>query len=99
MGGAILTYVYTLTGEVPSKKNSRIATKSGRNFPSKAYQAWHEAAALQLMIQERPSKPIEKCKSVKMTFYHSDLIRRDTNNQAAGVFDLLVDYKILTDDC
>lgn len=98
MGVAILTYVYTLPGEVPSKKNSRIATRSGRNFPSREYRIWHERAAICLKTQGVPSKPIEKCTSVCMTFYHTDKIRRDTNNQMASVFDLLVDCGVLADD-
>lgn len=94
-----MTYTFTLDGEVPSKKNGRIATRSGRNFPNKAYTEWHEAAALQLAMQKRPAKPLEKCLDVYMIFYHEDFTRRDTNNQMASVFDLLVDCKILADDC
>lgn len=93
-----MTYVYTLQGEVPSKKNGRIVTKSGKNFPSKQHQRWHEDAALSLMTQERPNEPLENCTSVCMTFYHKDEKRRDTNNQMASVFDLLVDCGVLADD-
>lgn len=94
-----MTYTFTLTGEVPSKKNGRIATSSGRNFPSTQYQKWHKAASLQIATQKHPAKPIEKCKAVYMIFYHEDEHRRDTNNQMASVFDLLVDCKVLKDDC
>lgn len=94
-----MTYTFTLTGEVPSKKNGRIATRSGRNFPSERYKDWHTRAALQLRAQERPSEPIKKCEGVYMLFHHKDKKRRDTNNQMASVLDLLVDCKILADDC
>lgn len=98
-GKNTMTYVYTLPGEVPSKKNGRVVDRrSGKNFPSKQYQRWHDDAVLSLMTQERPSEPIEKCTSVCMVFYHADKIRRDTNNQMASVFDLLVDCGVLTDD-
>lgn len=93
-----MIYTYTLTGEVPSKKNGRIATRSGRNFPSQAYVDWHRSASLQVIAQGRPVAPITKCRQVAMRFYHADKHRRDTNNQMASVFDLLVDCRVLADD-
>lgn len=94
-----MQYIFTLRGEVPSKKNSRIATKSGRNYPSKEYQEWHERAAREILTQERPKEPLKKCKRITMCFNHADKKRRDTNNQMASLFDLLVDCKVLKDDC
>lgn len=93
-----MIYKYTLKGEVPAKKNSRITTREGRNYPSKQYLLWHEEAAVQIAIQGRVIKPLSKCKSLTVTFYHTTNARRDTDNQAASIKDLLVDCGILEDD-
>lgn len=93
-----MTYTYTLDGETPSKKNSRINTRSGRSFPSAQYTAWHNAALLQLARQERPSEPIERAVSVVVYFMHSDKRRRDSDNQFSSIMDLFTDARILKDD-
>lgn len=93
-----MRYEYTLPGEVIAKKNSRIMTNGGKNYPSRQYQAWHETAAVELTVQGRPPAPLEKCTSLTVTFYHKTNARRDTDNQAASVKDLLVDCGVLSDD-
>ena len=87
----------TIYGETPSKKNSRITLKNGRTIPSKQYRDWHESAMLQLSAQCQLDKPIEKC-IISMTFYHGDLRRRDSDNGATSVLDLLTDCGIIKDD-
>lgn len=93
-----MKYTYTLTGEVVAKKNSRIMTQGGRNYPSQQYQAWHEMAAVEITMQGRPPSPLEECVSLTVTFYHKSNARRDTDNQASSVKDLLVDCGVLSDD-
>lgn len=104
-----MTYRYELTGEVPAKKNSRVVTNTGRNFPNQQYKDWHDGATAQLMLQtlplggnpDKPSAcrlPLEKCKSLTVTFFHRTRARRDTDNQASSVKDLLVDCGVLQDD-
>ena len=102
---------FQIFGETPSKKNSKIFTK-GRHIPipSKAHQRWHDDAMLQLTGQmsrmprdEIPFGPehpdgIEDPVSVTLTFYHGTLVRRDSDNQAASIMDLLQDAKVLADD-
>lgn len=84
-----------IPGEIPSKKNSRINTRSGRSFPSKQYQQWHSIAALCCA----KIKPIlNKQLEISINFIHGTLRRRDSDNAVSSVLDLLVDMKIIQDD-
>lgn len=83
-----------ITGRCPSKKNSRINTRSGRSFPSAKYTAWHKDASLQLLGQ----KPIQSDFLV-LKFWFPDNRRTDLSNKAESVMDLLVDNGLLEDDC
>jgi Holliday junction resolvase RusA-like endonuclease len=101
---------FQIIGETPGKKNSKIWTRSGKLIPSAKHQKWHTDAMLQLTGQvsrlqkdEWPYGPehpdgIEDPVSVTLTFYHGDQVRRDSDNQAASVMDLLQDAKVLADD-
>ena len=96
---------FQITGETPSKKNSRIFLKNGRNIPSKRYQEWHKIAKneiySQAILQAKDSFstiPIEKEVAINLTFYHGDLRRRDSDNGTSSVLDLLTDCGILKDD-
>lgn len=92
---------FQILGETPSKKNSKIWTRSGKLIPSKAHQVWKSDALIQLNPQkamEGPAEPIEEPVSITLTFYHGDQIRRDSDNQAASIMDLLQDAKVLADD-
>lgn len=102
---------FQIIGETPSKKNSKIFTK-GRHIPipSKAHQKWHDDAMLQLtgQLSRLPKEEvpfgfghpdgIEDPVSVTLTFYHGTMVRRDSDNQAASIMDLLQDAKVLADD-
>ena len=103
MNGQIKMIRFQILGETPSKKNSKIWTRSGKLIPSRAHQVWHDDALIQLNAQlstmgdERP-QAIEEPVSVTLTFYHGDQIRRDSDNQAASIMDVLQDGKVLADD-
>ena len=93
---------FEIYGETPSKKNSKIYTK-GRHIPipSKAHQKWHNDAMLQMNSQKvtrGPQEPIDAPVAVTLTFYHGDQVRRDSDNQAASIMDLLQDAGVLADD-
>ena len=91
-------YIITLQGETPSKKNSRINTRSGRSFPSKRYTEWHNDAMKQIKRQQYYKVlPTEQIKLI-VTFYHGDYRRRDSDNQLSSILDMLVDVGILPDD-
>lgn len=85
--------ILTILGRIPSKKNSRINTRSGRSFPSSKYTAWHKDASLQI----RGATPIKE-KGITLLFYMPDNRRTDLTNKAESVMDLLVDNNLLGDD-
>lgn len=85
--------ILTILGRIPSKKNSRINTRSGRSFPSSKYTAWHKDASLQI----RDAKQITE-KNILLEFYMPDNRRTDLTNKAESVMDLLVDNNLLADD-
>ena len=93
-----------ITGETPSKKNSRINTRSGRSFPSKRYTDWLDSALFQLVDQiadfRRNGKLLafERGLELTVTFYHGDLKRRDSDNQLSSILDMLVDAQVIPDD-
>ena len=87
-----------LKGEVPSKKNSRINTKSGRSFPNPRYVEWHNLAILQVRSQLQGWKAPDPC-SVEITFYHGDKRRRDGDNGLSSIMDMLKDNGTIVDDC
>lgn len=89
------------SGETPSKKNSRVLLKNGRNIPSAAYRKWHEGAVAELLAQRMRAgvyKPLEGPVSVSLAFTHGDLRRRDGDNGASSILDTLVDAGVLSDD-
>ncbi len=94
-----------ITGETPGKKNSKIWTRSGKLIPSAKHQKWHADALEQLQsyldlvaLGDELPGPIDYPVSVTLTFYHGDQVRRDSDNQAASIMDLLQDAKVLADD-
>lgn len=91
---------FQILGETPGKKNSKIWTRSGKLIPSAKHQKWHQDAMLQLQSQIAIAKPetIDWPVSITLTFYHGDQVRRDSDNQAASIMDLLQDAKVLSDD-
>ena len=100
MSGRDGTEKIVLLGQVPSKKNSRINTRSGRSFPSKRYSEWHKNSVEQLgTIDGSFGKGItsQKCE-INYMFYCKDLRRRDVSNMLESINDLLVDVGILEDD-
>lgn len=80
-------------GSTPSKKNSRINTRSGRSFPSSKYTAWHKHASLQL-IGVRPFVTTV----LTISFFVGDKRKFDLTNKAESIMDLLVDNGIIEDD-
>lgn len=89
----------TILGQTPSKKNSRINTRSGRSFPSKRYTEWHKSASEQLkaLISISPRGDSDKV-TINYMFYVQDLRRRDVSNMIESINDLFVDMGIVKDD-
>ncbi len=83
-----------IKGRTPSKKNSRINTRSGRSFPSAKYTAWHKDASRQLIGQPQIGN-----KNITLEFWMPDQRRCDLTNKAESIMDLLVDNFHIIDDC
>ena len=87
-----------IQGETPSKKNSRINTRSGRSFPNPRYTEWHNFAILQVRSQLQGWKAPDPC-SIEITFFHGDKRRRDGDNGLSSIMDMLKDNGTIVDDC
>ena len=83
-----------LLGIVPSKKNSRINTRSGRSFPSSKYTAWHKDACRQL----QGIKPIKKGTPLVFTYYSDSMRSGDLSNKWQSIEDTFTDCGIIEDD-
>lgn len=92
---------FLLSGETPSKKNSRILLPNGKIIPGKKYMEWHELAYGELINQKTNYKamfPLANELEITLVFYHGDKIRRDSDNGTSSVLDTLVDAGVIKDD-
>lgn len=85
-----------LEGNVPSKKNSRIRTRSGSSIPSKAFYDWQKDALLQVKTQTR-ARGLTGV-SVEVIIYFGTRVRADLDNRLTSVLDMLVEGLVLRDD-
>lgn len=88
----------TLTGDVPSKKNSRqIIYVRGRPLiiPSKNHKQWHTQAMSQLYGIKSVARQID---CIELILYPSTKRRGDLSNKFESIADLLVDAGIIEDD-
>ena len=92
--------IFTIQGETPAKKNSRITLPNGRTIPSKRYREWHSGALYQLekQWQEKNRGTFEREIRVYFRFYHADNRRRDSDNGVSSIFDTLQDAGVIADD-
>ena len=89
---------FAIKGRIPSKKNSRATiTRGNKTFliDNKNYRQWHKKSSLQ--IQE--VKKLENIQGISILFYFPDNRKADLTNKAESIMDLLVDNKIIPDDC
>lgn len=84
----------TILGRIPSKKNSRITTRTGMSFPSKQYSQWNKDTLWQLKGKPK----IENGSFLVLKFYMPDNRRCDLTNKAESIMDTLVDAGLLEDD-
>jgi Holliday junction resolvase RusA-like endonuclease len=85
-----------LNGTIPSKKNSRINTSSGRSFPSREFTKWQSDAIRQVRMQTRHH--FSGVIQIELIIYFGTLGRADTDNKVTSILDMLVDAIILKDD-
>lgn len=96
-----MTYTFMLSGEVPSKKNSRVVLRGGKNIPSKNFREWHDPAIASLFCQavkQKLREPLDCPLSVCIKFTHGDKKRRDCDNALSSILDTLTDAGIIKDD-
>lgn len=90
---------YIIPGETPSQKNSQTFNRKTKTlFKSAVFRKWAVEANRQILAQGVPSTPYEQARIV-VTFYHSDLRRRDGENALSSIQDLLVKCGVIVDDC
>lgn len=89
----------TLTGRVPSKKNSRkLFVRNGKifNLPSNDYRDWLEDASWQLKaFKKTVFYPQNR---IICTFYAGDKRKFDLSNKFESIADALVDNAMIPDD-
>lgn len=86
----------TLTGSVPSKKNSRVRTRSGDYIPQKAFYDWQDNAIKELRTQTRERGLTGV--SVEVIIYFGTRGRADLDNRLTSILDMLVEALVLRDD-
>jgi Holliday junction resolvase RusA-like endonuclease len=87
-----------VSGTTPSKKNSRINTRSGRSFPSARFTAWEKPALIELQKQFEGLVVTGYPVTITMIFFNVDKRRHDLDNQSSSILDTLVKGGIITDD-
>ena len=86
----------TLTGNIPSKKNSRINTRTGKSFPSVDYQRWQNDAIWQVVAQKIQwfREPVR----LDVVLFFGKRGRADMDNKLSSILDMLVKAEVLLDD-
>ena len=93
------TWKYTITGDTPSKKNTKkFQRSSGRTYYSKKFLDWQEIALWELKTQERPDTPIDQTELVVIRFWRKYKHKADNTNLAEAPQDVLVKSGVLLDD-
>lgn len=84
----------------PPSINKLFATswKSKQRFRSKVYKAWAEEAGYALKGQIKPDQRFGGFIAITMRFGRPDKRKRDLDNLAKPVCDLLVSYSVIKDD-
>lgn len=86
----------TLEGNVPSKKNSRVRTRSGSYIPNRNFYDWQNDALKQVRTQCRQSHLSGV--GIEVIIYFGTNIRADLDNRLTSILDMLVEGMILRDD-
>lgn len=90
---------YAITGETPAQKNSQTFNARTRTMvKSPRFRRWRDSALVQIRAQGIPERPYAHAE-IEILFVHSDLRRRDGDNQLSSVQDLLVKAGVILDDC
>ncbi len=91
----------SLTGPMVSGKNQvQLLWRNGKvqKYPNKTFTNWRQRALMELLGQDRPSKPIALPVSLVCEYWPKDLKTRDVTGMGDAIFHLLVKAGILKDD-
>lgn len=85
-----------LSGNIPSKKNSRINLKSGVSIPSKDFATWQNDTIKVVNTQTRTRffNPV----AMEVLIYFGTDTRADLDNRLTSILDMLVEACVLPDD-
>lgn len=90
--------VVVLNLPFPPSANNLFVNKAGRGrIRSDRYRAWCTAAGWELQAQRHEMVPGPY--ELELTFEKKDARRRDIGNLEKGVSDLLVEHRVVEDDC
>ena len=95
------TVFFTIHGDVPSKKNSRIFVAGGRGgftIPGKYHQDWHKNASREMLALLHKTPCAVTKAQVSIVFYPLTYRKSDLTNRAESIMDLLVNCGVLVDD-
>lgn len=90
------TLELTLSGNIPSKKNSRINTKKGKSFPSTKFTQWQNDSLSEVRMQTR--ERFRGLVQIELIIYFATLGKADTDNKVTSILDMLVEGLVLKDD-
>lgn len=85
-----------LTGNIPSKKNSRVNTRSGRSFPSADFMRWQSSAIWQIKQQKR--KLFVNPVRLEVIVYFGTNVQADLDNRVTSILDMLKEAMVIQDD-
>ena len=98
-------YNFVLSETPVSKKNGKqIINRGGRTYliPSNSHKTWHDNAGHELSIQTSQLRGIDlsmgKIRLIEIKFQMGNKYRKDLDNLATSILDLLVDHGIIHDD-
>lgn len=80
--------VLVIPGVVPSKKNGRANTKTGRSFPNKKFMAWERDVRKYVKEQGFSRVTSYPCR-MEFKFFYPDKVRRDMDNAISSILDAL----------
>lgn len=90
---------FTLSGQLPSGKNSVVVTRTGHRFPAKRFQDWRTQALTQLQAQcDGIPQPIRHKLHLAVRYTPGDLRTRDVAGMMDAICHLLERSGLIEND-
>lgn len=94
----VAEYTFSLTGQMPSGKNSVVVRRDGKRFPSRRFSLWRDAALAEVARHKVPLRPIEGPCHVTVWYTRGDDRRRDVPGMMDALCHLMERADIVRDD-